>query len=130
MIFTVAKTHVHYLDCQFLGARGNVPIIAGEFRWNQSTIVTGDRASSQSDLADIGIATTHVDCPPMAVYERRFESFLTLPYDYPKGAEELAVAGFYYLGERIPFVVLSQSKLYNASGQQPVFIHCLHNTHT
>lgn len=52
-----------------------------------------------SELEGVGIATVHAKHPPMAVYDRRKESYLSISYDHPKGAEELATAGFFFEGK-------------------------------
>ena len=75
-----------------------MPILSGTFRWEASKVVTNDQMTVASELEDVGIATVHAKYPAMAVLERRSESFLPMSYDHPKGAEELAAAGYFFNG--------------------------------
>ena len=80
----------------FVDRKGNVPILSGDFRWEESKgISSRPQTAIGSELENVGIATVHAKDPSMAVYERRMESFLPMAYDHPKGAEELAIAGYF-----------------------------------
>ena len=81
-----------------VGSKGNVPINSGQFRWEASRVVTTKQITVGSELENVGIATVHAKYPAMAVLERRSESFLPMSYDHPKGAEELAAAGYFFNG--------------------------------
>mgnify|MGYP001803614204 CR=1 FL=1 len=80
----------------FVGRKGNVPILSGDFSWEESKgISSRPQTAIGSELENVGIATVHAKYPSMAVYKRRMESFLTMAYDHIKGAEELAIAGYF-----------------------------------
>ena len=80
----------------FVDRKGNVPILSGDFRWEESKgIRSRPQTAIGSELENVGIATVHAKYPSMAVYERRMESFLPIAYDHSKGAEELAIAGYF-----------------------------------
>ena len=79
-----------------VGRKGNVPILSGDLRWEESKVISSrPQTAIGSELENVGIATIHAKYPSMAVYERRMESFLPMAYDHPKGAEELAIAGYF-----------------------------------
>ena len=63
----------------FVGRKGNVPILSGDFRWEESKVVSSrPQTAVGSELENVGIATIHAKYPSMAVYEMRVESFLLM----------------------------------------------------
>ena len=78
----------------------NIPDIFDKHTW-ELTSETKSLVGASDDTAEVHIGINHQQAahPDMAVSERRKRSLLTLPYGYPKAANELYEAGCFYSGK-------------------------------